>query len=80
MKEAPSAMTMLHHIPIAPKKRGKTMTETSPITRVLTKDIIAEIMPLLRAVKKLEKNIENPQKRKCIEKMRKAKVVKSNRA
>lgn len=62
-----SAALMAHQIPLIPKIAGRISSAANWITRVLRKEIVAEIIPLLRPVKKPEPNILNPQNRNEVE-------------
>ena len=56
-----SANTTDAQTPSLPINVGKSMTDPSWNTRVLAKEIIAETIPLLRAVNMLPENMEKPQ-------------------
>ena len=64
-----SEATMPHQMPITPKMSGKRKTKAICKTSVRIKEIKPEIIPLFNAVKKEEKKIDIPQKRKTIEKI-----------
>ena len=56
-----------HQIEDGPKNKGKINTKTIWNTRVLKREINADIVPLFNAVKKQELKIENPQTKKVNE-------------
>ena len=64
-----SAITIEYQMPSRSKKMGSIITASDWNTRVRKKDIIAEIMPLLRAVKNPDPQIAIPEKRKEKEKI-----------
>ena len=59
-----SAATIAHQTPFILKKIGKIIIAAVWKTKILRKEITAEIAPLLRAVKKAEPKIPNPFNRK----------------
>ena len=63
-----SAPTIENHIPFTPQIRGKINTAITSKTTVRIKEIIAEMSPLFRAVKKADANIEKPANKKIKEK------------
>ena len=80
MAEPISATKTAHQIPSMPKKTGSINTDISSKTNDLTNEIIAEIVPLLRAVKKAEAKIFPPDSKKAIRKILKACTVRARRA
>ena len=54
-------------IPSSPRRGGKRKMQTNSKTNVRTREMTAEIKPLLRAVKKLEAKIEKPAVKKTKE-------------
>lgn len=54
------------HAPLIPIKGGSTNSPAERNTKVLKKDIIAEILPFEKAVNKAEENILNPENKKDI--------------
>ena len=59
-----SETMMDSHIPSDPRMRGSSSTDDICSTDVLRKEMIAEIRPLLRAVKSADPKIPMPEKRK----------------
>ena len=62
-------MTIESQIPSRSKKMGRIITARDWNTRVRKKDMIAEMMPLLSAVKKPDPHIAMPENRKENEKI-----------
>ena len=58
-----SLATMAVHTPLTPMKSGRTVTVTTWNKSNLEKEIVAEIRPLLRAVKKADAKIFTPARR-----------------
>ena len=56
-----SATTTASHTPSSPRKIGRIRTAPLWNTRVLRKEIVADTIPLPRAVKKAEPQILKPQ-------------------
>lgn len=71
-----SAATMESQIPSTCQSNGKVSTAAIWNTRVLIKEMAAEISPLFRAVKNDEPKIANPENKKEKEKMENARTVK----
>lgn len=80
MAEAISATKTAHQIPSIPKKTGSTNTEISSKTNDLTNEIIAEMVPLLRAVKNAEARIFPPDSKNAIRKILNACTVSERRS
>lgn len=66
-KDNISAKTTDNHIPSISKNIGNINIIAIWNTKVLKKEIIADINPLFNAVKKLEENIEKPLNKNDIE-------------
>lgn len=56
-----SANTTENQIPSTPQKRGKIKTDEIWNTKVLRKEISAEVSPSFKAVKKEEPKMANPE-------------------
>ena len=79
IKARNSATMTEHHIPVSPHAIGKSITAATWNTSVREKDTIAEISPLLRAVKNDDVKMLKPINMKDTEKMRMPSVVISRR-
>ena len=64
-----SATIIESHIPFSPTSTGRIKIDADWNTRVRKKDMIAEMMPLLSAVKKPDPHIAIPEKRNENEKI-----------
>ena len=62
-------------MPSSPQIRGSTVTARHWNTSVRRKEIMAEVIPSLRAVKKEEPKMASPENKKVKEKMAKARTV-----
>lgn len=80
MAEPISATKTAHQIPSMPKNKGSTNTDISSKTRDRTKDMIAEIVPLLSAVKNADAKMFPPDNRNAIRKILKACTVSKRRS
>ena len=72
-----SANTTENQIPSTPQKRGKTKTDEIWNTKVLRKEISAEVSPSFKDVKKEEPKMANPENKKEKEKTEKAWAVRA---
>ena len=69
MIDASSAATIESHTPSSSQNIGKIMTAATWKTSVLKNEMSADVRPSLKAVKKDEPNIENPENRNENEKI-----------
>ena len=75
IKAKTSATVIAHHIPSISKKIGRIITDAVWNTSALKNETVADIPPLLRAVKNEETNMLKPASRNEKEKSLKACIV-----